>query len=84
MIEIILLLISIGIIIPILLLLPSVFSKMLTILLVVITAIYFYTGMLLLDYFHWSTVVGVVAILILITSSIVAYNLDKKGNNTTE
>ncbi|WP_088033197.1 hypothetical protein [Evansella clarkii] len=82
MVEIILLLAGISILLTILLLLPSVFSKKLTVVLVLIASLYFYTGIILLDYFHWGYVAGGIGVLIVTTSWIVAYLLDKQGNKS--
>lgn len=72
MIQIIIALTGVFILTVILLLLPSVFSKMVTLLHIFLTAVYFFIGLLLNHYFHWSVVGSVVFLLVLSTAFLLA------------
>jgi uncharacterized membrane protein len=60
--------IGIVILIPILLVLPSVFTNLATFIHIIISSLYFLLGMFLINYIHWS-IVGVVILLLLILTA---------------
>jgi len=68
MIEMIVAIIGIVILTPILLVLPSVFTKLATVIHIAISSLYFLLGMFLLNHLHWSIVGGVILLLLILTA----------------
>lgn len=76
MMQLIIAIIGIVILIPILLVLPSVFTKLATFIHIITSFLYFLLGMFLMEHMHWSIVVGVVLLLLILTSFLFSQRLE--------
>ncbi|WP_416151368.1 hypothetical protein ACM26V_10510 [Salipaludibacillus sp. HK11] len=76
MIQLIIAFIGILILIPILLILPSVFTRLATLLHIIISSLYFLLGILLIEHLHWSIVGGMVVLMLILTAFLFAQRLD--------
>ncbi|PYZ93641.1 hypothetical protein CR194_10810 [Salipaludibacillus keqinensis] len=72
MVPIFMALIGILILIPILLLLPSVFNKLTTFLHIILSAFYFYLALFLLEVVHWAIAGAIVLLLVILTATLFA------------
>ncbi|WP_280769787.1 hypothetical protein [Salipaludibacillus daqingensis] len=82
--QMIIALIGMVILIPILLVLPSVFTKLGTFIHIIMSSFYFILGLFLLEFIHWSIVGVVIFFLIMVTAFLLSQRADSLKLETDE